>query len=68
MMMKNKRLRLRLSLALWLLAALSTPLVTQADDVEVDWGNSFWLRGSGASHEDIMVRVGFSPQPEPAGQ
>ena len=56
----------RLSLAFGLLAALSTPLATLADNVVVDWGNTFWLQGSGP-YENPMVRVGFNPQPEPPG-
>jgi len=58
----------RLILAFGLLAALSTPLATLADDVVVDWGNTFWLQGSGSPYENPMVRVGFNPQPEPGGQ
>ncbi len=57
----------RLIPVLGLLVALSTPLAASADDIAVDWGNTFWLQGSGSPYENPMVRVGFNPQPEPPG-
>jgi hypothetical protein len=64
---RGKMKKSRLTLALGLLAALSTPLAALAEDVVVDWEHTFWLEGSGSPYENPVIRVGFNPQPEPPG-